>query len=169
MTERREFPAWLEYLLLVAVFGLAASWLPPDPNEAHYLCKSRHYWEPEWCGRDFFLASSDSHACFYLLFGWIARLMPLLEAAWCGRVLTWLAMAWGWQRLSFAVLERRGWSILAAAAFVMLNERFHQWCLPPWPRPRSRAGIAPGFSAARQLVSMFWSVAGRSSPCYWPG
>ncbi|MBS0210569.1 MAG: hypothetical protein JSS27_16620 [Planctomycetes bacterium] len=116
----------LEFVLLVGVFALEASWLPPDPNEAHYLCKARHFWQPDWCGRDFFLDSSDSHATFYFTLGWLTTLMSLEQAAWTGRLLTWLALAWGWQRLGHALFRRPLWTVLAAGGAVALNSRFHE-------------------------------------------
>ena len=37
----------------------------------------------------------------------LAAVMPLSAAAWTGRVLAWAALAWGWQRLSYATVARR--------------------------------------------------------------
>lgn len=107
------------------VFATSAGWLPPDPNEPHYLAKSRHFWDPTWCPDDYFLNSDDTHRVFYVTLGWLANVMSLPAAAWVGRVLAWALQAWGWQRLSTTVVSRPWWSILSAALFVALNEHAH--------------------------------------------
>jgi hypothetical protein len=129
-----------EILVIFALFALQGAWPAPDVNEAHYLGKAAHYWNSDWVRGDFFLDSADSHKVFYFAFGWLTRFMPLPAVAWMGRIVTWLLMAWAWRRLSIAVMACKqpsppaplpkgegrfyGWSILTAALFVMLNERF---------------------------------------------
>jgi hypothetical protein len=117
--------AILEIALIFAAFAYEGGWPPPDPNEPHYLCKARHYWQPDWCPRDFFLNSHDTHLVFYTTVGALAHACSLPAAAWIGRLLTFGVMAVGWRRLSFAVLPRPGWSILSACLFAALNYRFH--------------------------------------------
>ncbi len=116
--------AVIEIVLIWFVFAIHAGWLPPDPNEPHYLSKAKHYWNPSWCANDFFLESDDTHLVFYVAAGWLTKLMPLDEVAWCGRLVTWGLMAWGWRRLSWSVVPQRGWAVLSAALFVALNEHF---------------------------------------------
>lgn len=115
----------LEVALIFAVLALHASWPIPDVNEAHYLGKAKHYWDPGWIPRDAFLDSSDTHLAFYVAFGWITRWLSLPMAAVAGRAITWLLLAWSWQRLSWAVVPRFGMSVLTAALFVALHERMH--------------------------------------------
>ena len=63
-----------EWLLIAAVFAAAGAWPVPDVNEAHYLPKARHAFDPSWCEGDFFLESPhiftvvypDSLAAFHI-------------------------------------------------------------------------------------------------------
>jgi hypothetical protein len=114
-----------EVALIFLVFFIDGAWPAPDVNEPHYLGKAKHYWDTSWCPRDFFLGTADAHAAFYFAFGWLTRWLPLEAVAWCGRVLTWGLLAWSWRRLSVAVVDGWLYSVLSAALFVALNERFH--------------------------------------------
>ena len=62
---------WWEAALITLMCYLKAGWLPPDVNEAHYLAKAKHFWQPDWCPADFFLNSPDAHTPFYVVFGWV--------------------------------------------------------------------------------------------------
>lgn len=115
----------IETLLIYLLFALFAGQLPPDVNESHYLTKAKHSWDPAWCSGDLFLASSFSHWLFYLTFGWLNQFFSLSVVAWIGRLLTWFLLAFAWQRLSDAVLKTPGLSIVAAAFFLIINDRFH--------------------------------------------
>ncbi len=128
--------AWVvmaaEIALVFVVFSLHGAWPTPDSNETYYLTKARHYWRPTWCDGDFFLESKEAHQVFYWTFGWLAALPAdekatdgLATVAWIGRLLTWLLLAIGWQRLSAAVVPRAWFSVLTAAMFVGLTERAH--------------------------------------------
>lgn len=125
---RRESNRWTaaaEIMLIFLLFFLHAGWPPPDVNEAHYLAKAKHYWQPDWCATDHFLNSADAHLVFYWAFGWLTRLAPLPVVAWLGRFLTWLLLAWSWRRLSWAVVPRPFASLLTAAGFLLFSGRFH--------------------------------------------
>lgn len=113
--------AAFELLLILAVFYLAAGWAPPDVNEAHYLSKAKHYWNPAWCANDFFCNSADAHQVFYWTFGWLTRFLSLSGAAWVGRLITWTLLACGWRHVSTAVAPGRFMAVLTAALFVTLN------------------------------------------------
>jgi hypothetical protein len=115
--------AFAEILLIFAMIALQGSWPAPDVNEAHYLGKAAHYWNPDWIRGDFFLDSADSHKVFYFAFGWLTLWFPLPTVAWTGRIITWLLLAWSWRRLSVSLLPRPGWAILSAGLFLVLNER----------------------------------------------
>ena len=115
----------IETLLIFSLFAVYAGQLPPDVNESHYLTKAKHGWDPLWCPDDIFLASSFSHWLFYLLFGWLNQFFSLPVVAWIGRIGTWLLLAFGWQRLSGRLLKTPGLSIVSAALFLVLNDRFH--------------------------------------------
>lgn len=112
-------------MLVFLVFALHGAYPVPDSNEAHYLAKARHYWDPVWAAGDQFLESSDAHQTFYWTFGWLTLWLPLETVAWTGRAITWLLLAWGWRRLSEAIVPLPLFSLLTAAAFVGLSEAAH--------------------------------------------
>ena len=116
---------WLETGVIFLLCYLKAGWPPPDANEAHYLAKARHYWDAGWCADDFFLNSADAHVTFYWTFGWFAALVSLPTAAWVGRLITWLLMAWSWQRLSFAIAPIRYAAILSGGLMIVLSTVGH--------------------------------------------
>lgn len=117
--------AWVESLLILLLFFLAAGWPAPEVNEAHYLAKAKHYWDPAWCRGDPFLESADAHRIFYWSFGWLTLVAPLPVVAWWGRFLTWGLLAWSWRRLSWAVAPQRFVAVLSAGLFLMFSQRFH--------------------------------------------
>lgn len=112
--------------LIFLIFFLYGASFPPDVNEAHYLAKAKHYWNPAWCHGDLFLESADAHLVFYYTFGWITQFVSLPAAAWIGRGLTWLGLAWGWWWLSAGVVPARGAAALGAGLFLV----FLRWCAP---------------------------------------
>ena len=115
----------IETLLIFSLFAVYAGQIPPDVNESHYLTKAKHAWDPLWCPDDIFLASSFSHWLFYQLFGWLNQFFSLPVVAWIGRIITWLLLAFGWQRLSSSLIKPPGLSVISAALFLVLNDRFH--------------------------------------------
>ncbi len=115
----------IETLLIFSLFVVYAGQLPPDVNESHYLTKAKHGWDPLWCPDDIFLASSFSHWLFYQLFGWLNQFFSLPVVAWIGRIVTWLLLAFGWQRLSCSLVKTPGLAVVSAALFLVLNDRFH--------------------------------------------
>jgi hypothetical protein len=114
-----------EVLLIVAVFFCLAGDPPPNVNEAHYLCRLKHFWNPGWAAGDLFLESQDTQIVFIWLFGWVTRVLSLTATAWVGRVIVWTLLAWAWQRLSWRLVPRPFASVLSAALFVTLNEELH--------------------------------------------
>ncbi|MBC8351824.1 MAG: hypothetical protein H8E66_07530 [Planctomycetes bacterium] len=114
-----------EVLLIFVFFFVLAGGAAPDVNEAHYLSKAKHYWNPDWCRGDLFLESADAHLAFYWTIGWLTRFLSLGTVAWIGRCVTWLSLAWSWRRLSVAVIPDRLWSLLTAALFAMLLRCSH--------------------------------------------
>ncbi len=93
----------------------------PHDNEAHYLCRLKHYWNPPWCAGDLFLESADAQLVFIWTFGWVTRFLSLPATAWVGRFVAWSLLAWAWQRLSWRLVPRPLASVLSAALFVTLN------------------------------------------------
>lgn len=135
-TERNRLPAsgWrlaaFETGWIFLIFFLFAGSLPPDVGESHYLVKAKHYWQPSWCAGDLFVESRDAHAMFYWTVGWLTLLCSLTATAWIGRVVTWLLLAWSWQRLSWAVVPRPLVSLLSAGlmlAFLKHGNLAGEW------------------------------------------
>ena len=115
----------VEVLLILVVFFLFAGGPTPDVNEAHYLAKAKHFWNPDWCHGDHFLSSDDAHAVFFWVFGWVTLFLPLTATAWLGRVLIWLLLAWSWQRVSTGCIPCRLLSVLTGTLFVCLTHYGH--------------------------------------------
>src|SRR5688572_13011991 len=117
--------AAFEITWIFLIFFLYAGSLPPDVGESHYLVKARHYWQPEWCAGDLFLESRDAHPTFYWTFGWVTRFCSLEATAWIGRIVTWMLLAWSWQRLSWALIPRPLASLLTAGLLLFFLHNFH--------------------------------------------
>lgn len=52
--------AFAEVLAIVVLFFLLGSGAAPEINEAHYLSKAKHFWNPQWCPNDAFLNTADA-------------------------------------------------------------------------------------------------------------
>ena len=91
-------------VIVFGVFFLYAGTATPGVNEVHYLGKAKHYWDREWCRDDFFLNSADAHQAFYWSYGWTTRFLSLPMAAWCGRIVTWMLLAWSFVTFIRALL-----------------------------------------------------------------
>jgi hypothetical protein len=116
---------WAMWFGTFMVFFAFGAWATPDSNEAHYLTKAKHFWQPNWLANDPFLNSKDAHTGFYYLAGWLTAIVDLPVAAWLGRIVTWAIQAWAWQRLGSRCLQRQELVPLTAALWVLLNEHFH--------------------------------------------
>ena len=89
---------------LLSVFAVGGMFLAisllsspiPGVNEPHYLCKARSFSDPNWCDRDFFLASADAHYCFFWLLGPFTKIVSFSTAALIGRGVSALVLALGW-------------------------------------------------------------------------
>ncbi len=112
-----------EVVLVFLVFFAAAASVPPGANEAHYLTKARHSWDPSFAAGDFFLGTRDAHTVFYWLAGGLTTIVPLGAAAWIGRVISWALLAWAWVRLCRAVTPRGG-AVLAAMLWLVCLQAF---------------------------------------------
>jgi hypothetical protein len=113
---------WLEWLVIMAVFFVVGGAPPPHVNEAHYLTKAKHYWDPSFCPGDLFLNSADPHLTFYWTFGWVTRLVSLPATAWIGRIVAWGLIAYAWQRLSRTITTTPWAAALSATIWVALIE-----------------------------------------------
>ena len=98
---------WLEIALILLVFFVEGGAPVPHNNEAHYLAKAKHYWNPAWCEGDLFLESADPHLVFYWTVGLLTKWFSLPTVAWFGRIAAWSSLAWAWQRLELADRARK--------------------------------------------------------------
>jgi hypothetical protein len=147
-----------EVFLIVLVFFALAGDPPPNVNESHYLCRLKHYWNPNWCAGDLFLESTDTQTIFIWIFGWITRFVSLPAAAWIGRILAWTLQAWAWQRLSWRILPTPFASVLSAALFVTLNARAQlagEWVIGGVEAKCFAYGFV--LLALRELVDQRWN------------
>ena len=125
MTSQTSTQRWLEFALVFLVFFVEGGALVPHVNEAHYLCKAKHYWQPDWLAGDAFLESADAHVVFYWTLGWLTRLFSLPAVAWIGRVAAWGFLAWAWQRLVRRVARQPYFSVIGAMLLVVLVREAH--------------------------------------------
>lgn len=123
------FGGWLlaifETALLLLVFALYGSSPPPDVNEAHYLSKAKHFWDPTWCSRDLFLSSAEAHWLFYVTFGALTQWFSLEQTAWIGRFVVWLGLAAGWTYLARGISRYLGAAVLSGIAWLLLIHYAH--------------------------------------------
>ena len=157
--------ALCEILLIFLVFFIHGASPAPEVNEAHYLSKAKHYWNPQWCERDLFCSAADAHQVFYWTFGWLTLWLPLPAVAWIGRLLTWSLLAWAWRRLSVAVVPARFAAVLSAGLFLTLLHRAHlagEWVV---------GGVeAKGFAFVFGLLGIEAVVRNRwNRACLWLG
>lgn len=113
-------PAILLILLIAGSFAVDSFLRFPIPgtNEPHYLCKAKHYWNPQWCEGDFFLESSNAHRFFYQVVGFFTQWLTLTQTVVIARLTGCLLLAIGWFRL-LRVLTPGTWSPLIAAALYL--------------------------------------------------
>lgn len=92
-----------EIAILFALICLLAAEPVPGVNESHYLPKAKHLFNRDFCPGDLFFESHDAHGLAAGLAAALAIWLPLPAVAWIGRVLSWLCLAWAWQRLRVAI------------------------------------------------------------------
>jgi hypothetical protein len=90
-------------------------------NEPHYLCKAKHFSDPSWCARDFFLNSADAHRVFYAVVGPLTRFLSLEQTAWVGRIAVWCLLALGWIRLAGRLIPGKFSAVWSAAIFLAIQ------------------------------------------------
>ena len=148
----------LECAVLWLVWMTAASF-PPEVNEAHYLCKARHYWDSTWCANDFFLKSIDAHVIFYWSFGWVTQFLSLPATAWLGRGIATALLVVTWCRLSWLLVPATGASLLSgilAAILVSEGNMAGEWFV---------GGVeAKGFAFPCVLTALYYVAAGGCEP-----
>jgi len=125
----RTWPVLLSVWAMFLLFGVIAAPIP-GVNEPHYLCKAKHFWQPDWCSRDFFLASPNAHTVFYATIGSLTRIASFEQSAWIGRILATLVLAWGWTKcLSRLLLSPRApvWCASLFLAFTACGNFSGEW------------------------------------------
>jgi len=90
--------AWLTWLAIAVSFWLFSGLAAPFPsvNEPHYFTKARHFWQPNWLGQDFFLASTDAHVVFFATIGWLTTVASFPVAVVMARLIAGALLAAGW-------------------------------------------------------------------------
>ena len=116
---------WLECALAAACLMLLTGGPAPGVNEAHYLVQARHYWNPGWCGGDFFLQSQDAHHVFFWTIGWLTQWLSLPAVAWIGRFAAALLLADSLVRLCWTLHRQPGTALLVVALYVTLLKWTH--------------------------------------------
>lgn len=118
----RRLPVAVAWLLVWTLFLSMSFVRAPIPavNEPHYLGKAKYWWNPEWCAGDFFLASSNPHAVFYVTVGWLTRWLSLPQTALVARVVSLGLLAGGWVAFTSMLFARRGTAVVTAAVFCLL-------------------------------------------------
>lgn len=109
---------------ILLVWSFSRAWIP-GINEPHYLCKAKHWWNPEWCAGDFFLTSSNPHLVFYVVFGWLTWFLSLEATAVVTRLVSLLVLAIGWWRLCLPLLPRWSGQALALSLFLVSQSLFN--------------------------------------------
>lgn len=117
---------WQRMLPMAAValsftVGSFARYPVPGPNEPHYLCKAKHYWNPDWCPGDLFLSSSNAHVVFYQTFGLLTRWCSLETTAIVGRLVGLLILSAGWTAMIHRLIPGRWPPLWAAWIFLALS------------------------------------------------
>ncbi len=155
----------LELVVVTAIFAAAGAWPTPDTNEAHYLARARHSWDPSWAAGDFFLESAEAHGLFYRLLGPLAAAMPFDRAAWIGRLAGWASLAAGFTFVASAVLPTAPMRIIAAALFSLAAR--HTPAAGEWVIGGCEAKV---FSWAMVLAGVGWFARGRPANAWaWMG
>lgn len=152
----------LEVLLLLGVFAAYGGTPPPDVNEAHYLAKAKHFWDPSWCAGDLFLESAEAHWLFYVTFGWLNQFFSLDAVAWIGRVSVWIGIASAWGYLARSISSYPGSILFSGIAWLLLLHHTHlsgEWVI---------GGIeAKGPAFVLVLVGIARVVRGDWMTCWW--
>lgn len=182
--------ASFEILLIFTLYFAYAGWPPPAINEAHYLVKARHFWDPNWCPGDLFAESADTHYLFYLTLGPLTGWLPLPWAAWVCRAVIWLLLAIGWRRLSFTLVPRPLVSLLTAGLYLCLLDHTQMagewvvggaeakclayaavwWGLAELARNRWRAALLwLGFAAGWHVLVGGWALVALGVAWLWDG
>ena len=171
----------LAAIVFASLFAYSVTRAPlPNVNEPHYLCKAKHYWNPDWCRGDLFLESSNPHQFFYHVVGWPTLWLSLESTAWLGRIVALGLLAVGWT--AFVMRLRLGcwapvWSLWLYMLIVALGNLSGEWIIGgveskvfayalvllagafALDRAWNRAAVAAGLAIAFHPLVGVWAVA----------
>jgi hypothetical protein len=116
---------WLECAGIAACFLLLVGGPVPGVNEAHYLVRAKHFWDPAWCPGDFFLQSPGAHEVFFWSVGWLTTWLPLPVVAWIGRLCAAALLSHSLARLCWTIHGQPGVALLVALLYVTLLKWTH--------------------------------------------
>lgn len=116
-----EFLAALHFVFVLLLIYSFSRIPIPGVNEPHYLCKAKHFWNPQWCAGDLFLESSNPHYVFYVTFGWLTQFFRLETVAVIGRCVGLIPLAIGWQLLASRLTGRNIAGPLSVGLFLVLQ------------------------------------------------
>ncbi len=145
------------WLVLLGACFVVAGQAPPHVNEAHYLSKARHYYDPQFGAGDLFLESEDAHTLFFATFGRLTTLFELPTAAWIGRGIIWGAISAALLFLCRSLGLRAVTSLVAGLgvlAFQVVGPMAGEWIVG------GVEGKGPAFVLA--LVAVGFVIRGRS-------
>ncbi|TWT63545.1 DUF6798 domain-containing protein [Rubinisphaera italica] len=117
-------PGWIVSILVLWIMLLVWSFVRtpiPAVNEPHYMTKARHFWNPQWCDRDFFLSSSNPHLFFYVTMGWLTNICSLHVATLISRCFGLLIFAIGWNKMARSLLPGVAAAHLPLAVFLLMQ------------------------------------------------
>jgi hypothetical protein len=122
--EKSRYFCLLPVLAITVVFFAVSILSSPVPgvNEPHYLCKARSFSDPAWCHRDFFLASTNAHYCFFWLVGPLTQVFSLAAVAMTGRLIAACTLAIGWTVLSRSIGLPSRATVVSAGLFAFLSQ-----------------------------------------------
>jgi len=148
--------AVVEILLIVGLFFAVAGVATPGINEAHYLVKSKNFWDPSWCSRDLFVASGNPHWLFHATFGALTQWCSLSVSAWIGRSIGWTMLAIGIHAVTRTMTDRSGASLGVAVIWIAGIEYFNlagEWVIG------GIEGKVPAYGLL--LFAIAWMVEGK--------
>lgn len=94
----------------------------PGVNETHYIGKSRHFWQPEWCGRDLLMGSLDAHYVFCWTFGVLPSFLDLDTAAVAGRAIGLAMISSSWVSLCYRLTAKSSHACAGLVFFLALHQ-----------------------------------------------
>lgn len=113
---------WETFLLVLLFFSVAGN-SPPGINEAHYLVKAKHFWDPTWLADDVFASSRNAHTAFFATIGALTQWFDLTITAWIGRLVGWTLLAAGLYHFCWQLFRTRYAALAVAVIWIVGVER----------------------------------------------